>query len=171
MASKWLVSFRQDESGCFDVATPVPKCQKRQKGAAGAFRQIRHFGTAKSEKSGSADPLPADWIEGVSLLPTIARPACIRAPRWQQIIADADRFLGDWAAKASALGWKTIDVFGAHPTHPIQRLDCAGLILLLRGDELLAMTAETARIRTRTGAVMTYYRRPQPSAVPLWALA
>ena len=64
----------------------------------------------------------------------------------------------------------TLDVFGVHPTHPIQRLDCAGLILLLRGDELLAITAATARIRTRTGAVMTFCRRPQPSAVPLWEL-
>ena len=129
------------------------------------------FWHGRKRKKRHADLLPVEWIEGVSLLAAIARPASIRAPRWQQIIADADRFLGDWAAKASALGWETVDVFGAHPTHPIQRLDCAGLILLLRGDALLAITAVTARIRSRSGAETTYYRRPQPSAVPLWALA
>ena len=94
-------------------------------------------------------------------------PAKVRPDRWRQAMTDAGRFLDQWGAHAAALGWTTLDVFGAHPTHPIERLDCAGLILLLRGDELLAMTSETARIRT---AVMTFYRRPQPGAVPLWEL-
>ena len=100
----------------------------------------------------------------------IAGPACIRAARWQQVVADAGRFLRDSGPQASALGWTTLDIFGAHPTHPIQRIDCAGLILLLHGDELVALTVETGHIRTRTGAPMTFPRRRRPGAVPLWEL-
>jgi hypothetical protein len=122
------------------------------------------------EKNDSPDPLLADWIDGVSQLRMIARPPCIRAARWQQVVADAGRFLRDWAAQAAALGWTTADIFGAHPTHPLQRIDCAGLILLLHGDQLVALTVEAGHIQTRTGAPMTFPRGRRPGAVPLWEL-
>ena len=101
----------------------------------------------------------------------MAGPPGIRPDRWRQVIIDAGRFLDHWGAQAAALGWGTLDVFGAHPTHPLQRLDCAGLALLLHGDEVLAVTADSARTRRRSGAILTYYRRPRPEAVPLWELA
>jgi hypothetical protein len=91
--------------------------------------------------------------------------------RWRQAITDAGRFLGRWGAQAAALGWTTLDIFGAHPTHPVERVDCAGLIILLHGDELVAITADSARTRRRSGAILTFYRRPRPGAVPLWELA
>ena len=100
----------------------------------------------------------------------MSRPIMVRPDRWRRTIIDAHLFLNRWGMQATALGWTTLDAFGAHPTHPVERLDYAGLVTLLHGDEVFAMTAETARIRTRTGAVMTFYRRPQPSAVPLWKL-
>ena len=114
--------------------------------------------------------LLAEWNAGVSRLQTMACPAGVRPDRWRQAIVDAGRFLDQWGAQAAALGWSTLDVFGAHPTHPLERLDCAGLIILLHGDELLAFTADTARTRRRSGAILTYYRRPRPEAVPLWKL-
>ena len=112
--------------------------------------------------------LLAEWNAGVSRLRTMARPR-VRPDRWRQAIVDAGRFLDQWGAQAAALGWSTLDVFGAHPTHPLERLDCAGLIILLHGDELLAFTADTARTRRRNG-ILTYYRRSRPEAVPLWEL-
>jgi hypothetical protein len=100
----------------------------------------------------------------------MACPADIRPDRWRQAIIDAGLFLEQWGAQAASLGWNTLDVFGAHPTHPLQRLDCVGLILLLHGDELVAITADTARTRRRSGTILTFYRRPRPGAVPLWKL-
>ena len=58
----------------------------------------------------------------------------------------------------------------ARTPHPIERLDLAGLIILLHGDDLVALTADTARIRTSSGTLLTYYRRPRQGAVPLWEL-
>jgi hypothetical protein len=97
-------------------------------------------------------------------------PGMVRPDRWRQAIIDAGRFLDQWGAQAAALGWSTLNVFGAHPTHPVERVDCAGLVWSLRDDELLAITADTARIRRQSGAILTYYRRPGPGTVPLWAL-
>jgi hypothetical protein len=113
--------------------------------------------------------LRAEWTAGVARLRTMVPPR-VRPDRWRQTIVDAGRFLDQWGAQAAALGWSTLDVFGAHPRHPIERLDCAGLVILLHGDELAALTADTARIRTSSGALLTYYRRPRRGAVPLWEL-
>ena len=136
---------------------------------------IAHGNYGKSEPAAVRDEpiedgIPRAWAEGLERLRTMVCPAGIRPDRWQQVIADAGRFLDQWGAQASALGWQTLDLFAAHPTHALQRLDFAGLVILLHGDELVAITADTARTRRRSGAILTYYRRPRSGGVPLWAL-
>ena len=42
---------------------------------------------------------------------------------------------------------------------PIERVDQAGLVWLLHGKELIALTQETATMRTKTGATQTYHRK------------
>jgi hypothetical protein len=47
-----------------------------------------------------------------------------------------------------------------------------GLLLLLRGGRVVALTASTAIIEQQSGARLTYTRRPpEPECVPLWELA
>jgi hypothetical protein len=41
-----------------------------------------------------------------------------------------------------------------------------GLVLLLRGDEIAALTESEAAIRTRTGAHQTYRRKPSDPLHP-----
>jgi hypothetical protein len=80
--------------------------------------------------------------------------------RWTQFIDDYGRFLDDgWAERAAALGWGPLDLFGCDRERPFARLDRAGLLWLLHGRRLLALTADSARIETATGSV-TYYRMP-----------
>lgn len=69
-----------------------------------------------------------------------------------------------------ALGWGTLDVFGAHPRHPMERLDCAGLVALLNGAAIARLTAERCAVRTRSGAVQTVYRGEGAEGVLLWKL-
>jgi hypothetical protein len=60
---------------------------------------------------------------------------------------DAGRFLDQgWAAHAKALGWSPLELFGCDRHRPLARVDNSGLIWLLRGRRLLALTAETATI-------------------------
>jgi hypothetical protein len=79
--------------------------------------------------------------------------------------------LARWGAQLAAMGWTTTDVFGVHPEAPLARYDYAGLLSLLPGCEVAAVTAEAVTLRTRSGAVQTFRRNPKPmESVPLWEL-
>jgi hypothetical protein len=113
---------------------------------------------------------PKEWHRGVRRL-DIDRPLDGVPPgRWRTFVTDAVRFLaGPFARQASALGWTALDLFGCDDACPFARLDQAGLIWLLNGDKLIALTAETAVIQTRTGARHTWYRRPsEPGRGLVW---
>jgi hypothetical protein len=99
----------------------------------------------------------------------IARPA----KRWLTFVDDVGRFLdSSFCAVAAALGWGPLDLFGCDRDRPFARIGSAGLLWLLNGDRLLALTEQTATIETRTGARQTYRRKPaEPSRVLAWELA
>ena len=163
---RWLERLRTLEKNSDFSAGELQKPQE------GAFCSFYSPSPQECEVSRGLEPrdLPAEWTAGVACMEAMVCPGRMRPERWRQAIFDAHQFLARWGAQAAALGWSTLDVFGAHPTRPVERLDCAGLIILLHGDELLAFTADTARTRRRNGAILTYYRRPRPEAVPLWEL-
>jgi hypothetical protein len=61
--------------------------------------------------------------------------------------------------QAARLGWPTWKPFGCHRRAPLARIQGMGLVLLLRGRELVALTADEAAIRTATGVYQTYRRK------------
>jgi hypothetical protein len=177
VASKWLAGFRQ--SGAVSPADEAvdPFICRRAKNVENAknptrenFGNFGNFGTGAENRNGISDRVITEWTEGILLMLSLSRPACIKPDRWRLIIADSHRFVDRWGTSAVALGWSTLDIFGANPTHPVERLDYAGVVLLLHGDEVVALTDDSARIRTGSGALLTYYRRPRQGAVPLWEL-
>jgi hypothetical protein len=90
--------------------------------------------------------------------------------RWEQAVEDGRRFLARWGAEAEALGWTARDLFGLHTVtenpHPtyrrLSRYDETGLIWLLEGCEVVALTATTATIRRPSGSTSTYRRSNTP---------
>jgi hypothetical protein len=92
------------------------------------------------------------------------RPDHVEAARWHQCLLDAQRFLAAWGDKAAALGWNSGDLFGLHsplakphPTYSrLSRYDCTGLLWLLRGRRVVALTADTAAIESTSGAIVAY---------------
>jgi hypothetical protein len=103
-------------------------------------------------------------------------PALVPADRWRQAVEDGKRFLARWGGQAESLGWTSADLFGLHPVpanpHPsysrLSRYDATGLIWLLEGREVIALTADTATIRNpATGAITTYRRHNKPALGPL----
>jgi hypothetical protein len=100
-------------------------------------------------------------------------PALVPVQRWQQAVEDGKRFLAKWGEQAQALGWSSADLFGLHeiPTKPhpsysrLSRYDCTGLIWLLEGRPVVALTETTATIRnSKTGNVTVYRRFDKPGA-------
>ncbi len=99
--------------------------------------------------------LPREWADGFARLCTIPRPAAVTPERWTQVINDAGKFCDRWAAKAAALGWQTLDVFGCHHAKPDARLDAAGLVWLICGNEVVAIGPDAVILRTHSGASHT----------------
>ena len=102
---------------------------------------------------------PSWWLDGVARLAAMAPPRNYPEQAWQQLIVDTERFLDGWAVQAAALNWPAWELFGCHRRAPWGRIQGMGLVLLLRGKELAAMTDSEAVIRTPSGAHQTYRRQ------------
>lgn len=117
--------------------------------------------------------IPHAWAEGFARLDPNRPPGGVSTRRWLQFVDDVGRFLDHgWAPQAVALGWGPYDLFGADRERPFARIDRAGLIWLLNGDRLLALTESTATIEKPTGMRHTYRRKPaEPCRVLPWEMA
>jgi len=101
-------------------------------------------------------------------------PAAVEHARWQQAIQDADSYIAKWGAQAHALGWTARELFGLHPVPPrpaptyqrLTRYDATGLIWLLQGCPVVALTESEAAIQ-RSGAVVIYRKHRKPALGPL----
>jgi hypothetical protein len=111
-------------------------------------------------RSASLIEVVATWAAGVARLAAMTPHPNYPQHAWQQLIVDAERFIDGWAAQAAALGWQDWEIFGCHGWAPWGRVQGMGLVLLLHGRSLAALTATEAVIRSRTSARQTYRRKP-----------
>ena len=123
---------------------------------AGSHAQPSH----PEADGGSARPyIPSQWCGGVLRLGAMPPPRHCPEHAWKQLIVDAERFLDSWAPQAAGFGWRDWELFGCHRGAPWGRIQGMGLVLLLRGKELAALTESEAVIRTQAGARQTYRRK------------
>jgi hypothetical protein len=93
-------------------------------------------------------------------------PDYVDAADWQRAIEDGRRFITRWGERAEALDWTPDDLFGLHtpsekpaPSYRrLSRYDQMGLLWLLRGRPVVALTATEASCRCSSGAILTYRR-------------
>jgi len=98
-------------------------------------------------------------------------PDVVPVDRWQQAVADGMTFLARWGDQAHALGWTARDLFGllTVPEHAkpsfnrLSRNDETGLIWLLNGRRVVALTEHTAAIEIATGAITVYPKNNKPA--------
>jgi hypothetical protein len=123
---------------------------------------------AVAERSGG---VPAEWTKQIALLKS-GEPRLGMSPvHWSQFVRDARRFLQEWGAEAARLGWSAEDLFGVHPLAPEARYEVMGIVPLIRGNEVAAISEHRATIRVSGGGLLTYYRyRPNTGAVAVWEL-
>jgi hypothetical protein len=101
-------------------------------------------------------------------------PDWVPVDRWQQCVEDGHRFLPQWGGHAEVFGWTTRDLFGLasvpenpHPSYlRLTRYDEIGLIWLLCGRPVLALTESIAEIGNPIGTVTVYRRRNKPDVGP-----
>jgi TubC N-terminal docking domain len=117
-------------------------------------------------------PLP-EIADGVHAILSAAGARGISPQRWPRVRRDAARLVeGGWLERGLALGWTGADLFGCDRRAPWHRLDRAGLLLLTGGHEIVELSADDAALRTSTGPVLRYRRRPpaRPPVALLWEL-
>jgi hypothetical protein len=103
------------------------------------------------------------------------RPAYVVEADWQQMVADAEVFVAAWGRTAETLGWSVDDLFGLHepPARPhpsyrrLSRYDCTGVIWLLHGRPVIALTETEATILAPSGAKLKYCKHNKPALGPL----
>lgn len=172
---QWLDALRaaKQETGnlldnwASDIKTPVQLVQKVQLIHENPINCTKCTKCTASYINRTDGNHPRDWAEGYEKLISGQRPHTITALRWQQFIQDATTFMCCWSGKAHALGWTTLEVFGVHPLAPVHRPDAAGLVWLLDGNEIAALTADKAIIKTMTGNTKTMVRGVTGS-VAIW---
>jgi hypothetical protein len=102
-------------------------------------------------------------------------PALVEVERWRKAVEDGSKFLARWGEQAETLGWTPADLFGLHAPpeqpHPsysrLSRYDAVGLVWLLQGRPVVALTADTAAIENQTGAVTVYRKHNKPALGPV----
>jgi hypothetical protein len=104
----------------------------------------------------------SDSASGLTRLDPANPPAGVPLYRWQMFVDDCRRFVASSLAKqATALGWTVLDLFGVDIDRPLARIDRMGLLWLLEGREIVALTASEAIIRTPSEATLRYQRTPE----------
>jgi hypothetical protein len=132
--------------------------------------QRRTLETWTGDKKVTSSPFAEALSELESRCPDYVEPT-----RWQQAIRDAASFLARWGHQAHALGWTREELLGLHPAplRPaptycrLSRYDCTGLIWLLQGRAVVALTDTTAVIGTPSGGTVIYRKDHKPAFGPL----
>jgi hypothetical protein len=94
--------------------------------------------------------------------------------RWLRRGSPRRRFLSRWGDQVEALGWTARDPFGPqappskrHPSYSrLSRYDETGLIWVLQGRPVVALTEAADAIQSSTGAITTYRRHNKPALAP-----
>jgi hypothetical protein len=149
-----------------DLLSPVP-CEISE------LSEISHQKIAPSEAHTQLIPFTR-LFRTLSVLEARC-PDLTPVDRWQMAVEDGRRFLATWGAQAEALGWTVRDLFGLLPVpadpHPsfnrLSRYDATGLVWLLRGRTVVALTETAAAIQNPTAAVTVYRRHNKPALGPL----
>jgi hypothetical protein len=182
---KWLNALRQAEKNTKTTTHPTDKTDKTASDEVlsvlsalppAAFAKIPdrwQAATALDARlAGEPDSICSEWRRNLGALDAYRPPSGFPAPWWRGIIRDAELFLSTWGKQAADLGWTTLDLFGVHPKAPAARFSCMGLLLLVNGGRVVAITTETGMIEQQSGARLTYTRRPPDTeCVALWDLS
>jgi hypothetical protein len=144
----WMARLKHRHSSEAAEKEPTPKGQAWTEAEEERAAIIQHEAGA-----------PRAWAEGFARLDRAVPPQDVSPQRWQRFIDDCGLFIDfGWAARADALGWGPLDLFGCDRARPWQRVERLGLLWLLNGRRLLKLDECTAAIQAANGATLTFYR-------------
>jgi hypothetical protein len=133
-----------------------------------AAQQDRHSVTTVTTVTTVARGIHSRGGGVIDRLRSTPPPESFGAETWRQLLVDADAFFHCWAQRAELLAWSDKELVGVHPGAPAARFDAMGLLLLIRGGEVIELQDQCARIRSQGGSLLVYRKHGYVGAVPLW---
>jgi hypothetical protein len=147
----WMARLKHRHSSGVAEKEPAPAVSK-----AAAWTEAEEERAAIIQHEAG---VPRAWAEGFARLDRATPPLDVSPQRWQRFIDDCGLFIDfGWAAKADALGWGPLDLFGCDRARPWQRVERLGLLWLLNGRRLLKLEAGIAVIQATNGSTVTFSR-------------
>jgi hypothetical protein len=115
--------------------------------------------------------LPPEGKEAVEKILTRSKPKGFSDKFWTGLCFNTEKITPHLTTLIQC-GWTLKNIFGCHPTHPSQRYECMGLLLLLEDNTIHEVTEGSITLKTRTGAIQTYRRHvtPLPDQITLMEL-
>jgi hypothetical protein len=104
----------------------------------------------------------------VDRLRSMVPPESFSPEAWHQLLLDVDSFFQHWAGRAELRGWGDKELISVHPSAPAARFDAMGLLLLIRGGEVIELHDQWATIKSQRGSLLIYHKCGYDDAVPLW---
>ncbi len=151
-----------------DYETGSPTCDNTDNRDKTAFETVHHGSFVPIVSSVTA--LPSAISSGLVTLKSMAAPRLQRPERWPRVVSDALRLARDgWAAKALALGWSPLDLFGAGADEAGDPF-ADGLVVRLESRPIIASCASFATIDAGTGGRVFLHRATNEGARLLWSL-
>lgn len=149
----------------------VAEAAERARLGAEAYAAADHDLEERIALTGRSD-LPPELVENYARLQLMKPPRGVSIEWWYRTIDGGGRFLDAWGTEAVRLGYTAMDIFGVGRDAPEARHDLKGLVALLDGAEVIALTADKATIRNPAGRVLSIYRSPAAvGQVALWELS
>jgi len=148
------------------TVTSVTQDSGDKHGSAIAFTVQAHPRSVTAVTAVPRD-IPSPGACVVERLRSMMPPEDFGAEAWRQLLLDSDAFLQRWAERSELLGWSDKDLLGVHPRAPAVRFDAMGLLLLIRGGEVVELNEYCAVIRSPGGALLVYRKHSYVGAVVL----
>jgi hypothetical protein len=116
--------------------------------------QVEDDGSERQTSAAELHDVPEPFAEAFATI-QVAPPADVPQRRWEMFVEDSRRFLNAWGKQAANLGWSITDLFALDPTKPMERYDRQGLLWMLKGEEVTALSSTEARL----SGGLAYYRK------------
>jgi hypothetical protein len=102
--------------------------------------------------------VPPAWIEGGARLLSLPCPSFWPHRRWLVLQEDVRQFLQQWAARAAALDWSALELFGVSRNEPFARIDLLGVLPLIGGRRITELEHDFIAWVGATGSRQVYKR-------------
>lgn len=101
------------------------------------------------------------WVNALNKLLARTKPKAIKLEKWSMVLDHTCLMLHSQSGMLAKLvqhGWSFHDILGCHPTHPEQRYDYMGLLLLVGNRMIEDIRSEVVTLRTPLGSIQQYKR-------------